>query len=152
MQCTIGWAERQRCWGAIQGKRIYLSMLYIEGCIVTLDALHCQTQTVKTILEKQADYVLPVKENQPRLLEALRGLFHDPEEMRWVQCDSFRTVGKGQGRIETRECWTTSDPEYLKYIATPADWRSLQSIAMVQAVRVGSASRQRRHAATSSPA
>ena len=112
-----------------------LEMLKIEGCIVTLDALHCQTQTVAKILEKKADYVLPVKENQPRLLEALQGLFDDPEEMRWVECDSYRTVNKGHGRIETRECWTTSDPEYLKYIATLADWRGLQSIAMVQAVR-----------------
>ena len=112
-----------------------LEMLKIEGCIVTLDALHCQTQTVEKILEKKADYVLPVKENQPRLLEALQGLFDDPEEMRWVECDFFRTVSKGHGRIETRECWTTSDPEYLKYIATLADWRGLQSIAMVQAVR-----------------
>jgi predicted transposase YbfD/YdcC len=110
-------------------------LLEIEGCIVTLDALHCQTKTVETILEKQADYVLPVKEDQPRLLEALKGLFDDPEEMHWVECDSFRTVDKGHGRIETRECWTTSDPEYLKYIATLAQWRGLQSIAMVEAVR-----------------
>jgi len=112
-----------------------LETLEIEGCIVTLDALHCQTQTVEAILEKRADYVLPVKENQPRLLEALQGLFDDPEEMRWVECDSFRTVNKGHGRIESRECWTTSDSEYLKYIATLADWQGLQSIAMVQAER-----------------
>jgi predicted transposase YbfD/YdcC len=97
-------------------------MLEVKGCIVTLDALHCQTQTVEAILDKQADYVLPVKENQPRLLEALQGLFDDAEEMHWVKCDSFRTVNKGHGRIESRECWTTSDPEYLKYIATLADW------------------------------
>jgi predicted transposase YbfD/YdcC len=112
-----------------------LEMLEIEGCIVTLDALHCQTKTVETILGKKADYVLPVKENQPRLLETLQRLFDDPEEMRWVECDTFRTVEKGHGRIETRECWTTSDPEYLKYIATLADWQDLLSIAMVQSVR-----------------
>jgi len=112
-----------------------LELLEIEGCIVTLDALHCQTKTVETILGKKADYVLPVKENQPRLLETLQRLFDDPEEMRWVECDTFRTVEKGHGRIETRECWTTSDPEYLKYIATLADWQGLQSIAMVQSVR-----------------
>ena len=112
-----------------------LEMLKVEGCIVTLDALHCQTQTVETIVEKKADYVLPVKENQPRLLEALQLLFDDAEEMHWVKCDSFRTVSKGHGRIETRECWTTSDPEYLKYIANLADWRGLQSIAMVEATR-----------------
>ena len=112
-----------------------LGMLEVKGCIVTLDALHCQTQTVEAILDKQADYVLPVKENQPRLLEALQGLFDDGEEMRWVKCDAFQTVSKGHGRIESRECWTTSDPEYLKYIASLADWQGLQSIAMVEAVR-----------------
>lgn len=112
-----------------------LDMLEIEGCIVTLDALHCQTRTVETIIEKQADYVLPVKENQPRLLETLQGLFDDPEEMRWVECDHQRTVDKGHGRIEIRECWTTSDPEYLRYIATLAEWQGLRSIAMVQAER-----------------
>lgn len=112
-----------------------LEMLKIEGCIVTLDALHCQTETAGAILEKHADYVLPVKENQPRLLEALQRLFDDPEEMHWVECDFFRTVEEGHGRIETRNCWTTSDPEYLEYIATLAEWRGLQSIAMVEAVR-----------------
>ena len=115
-----------------------LDVLEIAGCIVTLDAIHCQTETVEAILEKRADYVLPVKENQPRLLEALQRLFDDPEEMHWVECDFFRTVEQGHGRIETRECWTTSDPEYLEYIASLADWRGLQSIAMVEAVhRVG---------------
>jgi predicted transposase YbfD/YdcC len=112
-----------------------LEMLEIEGCIVTLDALHCQTQTVETILGKKADYALPVKENQPRLLEALHGLFDDPEEMRWVECDWFRTMEKGHGRVETRECWTTSDAEYLKYVGTLADWQGLHSIAVVQSVR-----------------
>jgi predicted transposase YbfD/YdcC len=112
-----------------------LDMLEISGCIVTLDAIHCQTQTVEKIIDKKADYVLPVKENQPRLLEAIQGLFDDPAEMRWVDCDHHRTVNKGHGRIEVRECWSTSDPEYLKYIATLAEWRGLQSIAMVESRR-----------------
>ena len=112
-----------------------LDTLEIAGCIVTLDAIHCQRETVETIVEKEADYVLPVKENQPRLLEALQGLFDDPAEMRWVACDQHRTVDKGHGRLEIRECWSTSDPDYLGYIATLADWQGLQSIAMVQAER-----------------
>lgn len=112
-----------------------LDMLEIEGCIVTVDAMHCQTETARTIIEKQADYVLPVKENQPRLLDSLQLLFDDPEEMRWVECDHHRTVDKGHGRIEIRECWTTSDPEYLRHIDTLAEWKGLRSIAMVQAER-----------------
>jgi predicted transposase YbfD/YdcC len=112
-----------------------LDRLEVAGCIVTLDAIHCQTETVKTIVDKQADYVLPVKENQPWLLETLQGLFDDPAEMRWVACDHSKTVDKGHGRIEIRECWSTSDPEYLRYIATLAEWQGLESIAMVQTER-----------------
>ena len=112
-----------------------LDMLELEGCIITVDAIHCQTDTARTIIEKKADYVLPVKENQPRLLESLQLLFDDPEEMRWVACDYHRTVDKGHGRIEIRECWTTSDPEYLRHIDTLAEWKGLRSITMVQAER-----------------
>jgi len=85
--------------------------------------------------DKQADYVLPVKENQGRLREALRGLFDDPAELRWVECDYHKTVGKGHGCIEIRECWTTSDQEYLQYIATLSEWKGLQSISVDQAER-----------------
>jgi predicted transposase YbfD/YdcC len=112
-----------------------LEMLEIAGCIVTLDAIHCQRETVQTIIEKQADYVLPVKDNQPRLLEALQGLFDDPAEMRWVTCDYHKTENQGHGRTEVRECWSTSDPDYLRYIGTLAEWQGLQSIAMVRSER-----------------
>jgi predicted transposase YbfD/YdcC len=112
-----------------------LDLLELRGCIVTMDAMHCQTETVKCILEKKADYVLPVKENQPKLLETLQGLFDDPKEMHWVTCDHHRTVDEGHGRQEIRECWSTSDPEYLQYLTTLADWQGVRSIAMVQAHR-----------------
>jgi predicted transposase YbfD/YdcC len=112
-----------------------LDALEIAGCIVTADAIHCQRETAETIIEKKADYVLPVKDNQPRLLKTLQGLFDDPAEMPWVECDHHRTVNKGHGRIEVRECWCTSDPDYLDYIGSLADWPGLQSIAVVQAER-----------------
>jgi predicted transposase YbfD/YdcC len=112
-----------------------LDRLEIAGCIVTIDAIGCQTKIVEKIIEKQADYVLPVKENQGKLHETLHLLFDDPAEMRWVPCDYHKTVGKGHGRIEIRECWATSDPKYLRYIASLADWPGLQSVAMVRTER-----------------
>jgi predicted transposase YbfD/YdcC len=145
LQMVSAWASRN---GVVLGQRKVdeesneitavpelLDTLEIAGCIVTADAIHCQRETAETIIEKKADYVLPVKENQPRLLEALQGLFDDPAEMRWVECDHHRTVNKGHGRIEVRECWCTSDPAYLDYIASLAEWPGLQSIAVVQAER-----------------
>jgi len=112
-----------------------LEMLEISGCIVTTDAMNCQVETAKKVIENDADYVFVVKDNQPRLLEAIQGLFDDPDEMRWVDTDYDRTTDGNHGRIETRKCWTTSDPEYLAYIASLADWPGLQSIGMIEAKR-----------------
>ena len=112
-----------------------LEMLEVSGCIVTTDAMNCQLETAKKVIENDADYVFVVKDNQPRLLEAIQGLFDDPDEMRWVDTDYDRTTDGNHGRIETRKCWTTSDPEYLAYIASLADWPGLQSIGMIEAKR-----------------
>ena len=112
-----------------------LDMLEVSGCIVTTDAIGCQTKIAEKIIEKQADYVLVVKENQGRLYETIQELFDNPDEMRWVDYDYHKMVNKDHGRIEIRQCWTTSDPEYLRYIASLADWKGLQSIAVIQAKR-----------------
>ncbi len=112
-----------------------LEMLEVAGCIVTADAMHCQVETAKKVMENDADYVFVVKDNQPRLLEAIQGLFDDPDEMRWVDTDYDRTTDGNHGRIETRQCWTTSDPEYLAYITSLGDWSGLQSIGMIEAKR-----------------
>jgi predicted transposase YbfD/YdcC len=112
-----------------------LDVLEVSGCIVTTDAIGCQTAIAEKVIENEADYVLVVKENQELLFKTLRGLFNDAQELHWVDCDYHKTVDKGHGRIEVRECWTTSDPEYLQYIGLLADWRGLQSIAMIQAER-----------------
>lgn len=112
-----------------------LDRLEVAGCMVTIDAMGCQTKIAEKIIEKKADYVLPVKDNQGKLHETLRGLFDDPAEMRWVSCDYHKTIDKGHGRVEIRECWATSGPEYLRYIASLADWPGLHSVAVVQAER-----------------
>jgi hypothetical protein len=44
-----------------------LDLIDVEGDTITIDAAGCQTEIVKKIREKQADYVLAVKENQPVL-------------------------------------------------------------------------------------
>ena len=49
-----------------------LELLEIKGCIITIDAMGCQTDIAKKIIEKQADYVLAVKDNQKQLHEAIR--------------------------------------------------------------------------------
>jgi predicted transposase YbfD/YdcC len=112
-----------------------LDMLEITGCIVTVDALNCQKKIAQKIIDQNADYVLNVKENQGQLYQALQDLFEYAEEMAFADCDYHKTVNKGHGRIEIRECWTTSNADYLPYIPNLSKWKGLQTIVMVKAER-----------------
>jgi len=114
-----------------------LNLLDIRGCIVTIDAMGTQKEIAKAILGQKADYVLAVKRNQGRLYEDIRHLFKVDREdgFKGSPFDHARTVDKGHGRIEIRECWVTADPEYLEYIDPDGEWEGLGSIAVVKATR-----------------
>jgi predicted transposase YbfD/YdcC len=114
-----------------------LDQLYVAGCIITIDAMGCQTDIASTIIERHADYVLALKGNQGHLYEDVQEWFA------WAQQSSFKdmphsvahTVNKGHGRIEIRRCWALSDPRAFEVIRHHDGWAGLQSIAMVQRER-----------------
>ena len=112
-----------------------LKLLEISGCIVTADALHCQKKTAQAVIEHGAEYVLRVKENQGSLAETLDELFEYAEETAYVECDYHRTVEKVLGRLEIRECWVTSNEDYLRYIHKREAWPGLQTLVMVKTER-----------------
>jgi predicted transposase YbfD/YdcC len=112
-----------------------LTLLDVSGCIVTADALHCQKETARTIIERGGDYVLRVKDNQGNLSETLAELFDYAQETAYADCDYHRTVDKGHGRLEIRECWTTSDEDYFRYVRDREEWQGLCTLAMVQTER-----------------
>ncbi len=115
-----------------------LKLLAISGCIVTIDAIGTQTQIAKTIVEAQADYVLSVKENQGHLFEDISVLFavDQAHDFKYANLERHQEIHKGHGRIETRECWCTSDPDYLNLIRDRENWVGLRSIAMVVSTRM----------------
>jgi len=45
-----------------------VGLLTLKGCVVTADALHCHRAMAQAIVERQGDYALAVKDNQPALL------------------------------------------------------------------------------------
>jgi predicted transposase YbfD/YdcC len=113
-----------------------LALLEISGCIVTIDAIGCQKKIAGTIVDQEADYVLALKENQGHLYETFQDLFQYPDEMDAAGCHHHKTVEKNRDRIEVRECWATSDPEYLSYIDEQlSEWPGLNSLAMVKSQR-----------------
>ncbi len=76
-----------------------LDLLDIKGCIITIDAMGTQASICKKIIEKEADYILAVKDNQKSLREEVE-----------AACDRSRAISdttemeKGHVRIETRRC------------------------------------------------
>ena len=113
-----------------------LDLLEISGCIVTIDAMGCQREIARKIVEdKDADYVLALKGNQGGLFEDVKGLFEHAQEVGFENCAHYRTEEKGHGRLEVRECWTSSDTESLASIQSLADWRDLRTVIMVKSER-----------------
>lgn len=88
----------------------------LEDALVTIDAMGCQVAIADKILDKKADYLLALKDNQPILAADVADYFRTaPAE----ELASKTTVEKGHGRIETRIYtasanvdWITSDRSY----------------------------------------
>ena len=114
-----------------------LKLLDITGCIVTIDAIGTQTEIVKTIIEGKGDYLLAVKENQGNLYEDIQYLFEVDAARGFaqVQTSYAKTVSKGHGRLETRECWAIEDEEYLAFLRKHGQWSGLKSIVRMIAKR-----------------
>lgn len=110
-----------------------LELLDIEGDTVTIDAMGCQKEIARTIVSKKADYVLPVKENQPTLRQAICDTL-----IRMVDEDSepslrrLRTLDRAHGREEIREYFIVNAPADLP---GAEEWVGLRSIGMVLRTR-----------------
>jgi predicted transposase YbfD/YdcC len=115
-----------------------LKILDISGCIITIDAIGTQTKIAKAIIDGGADYLLSVKENQGHLYQDISWLFEYDQKNKFKDAsyDHAKTTNKEHGRIEVRECWSISDPEYLQSLKGASKWKGLRSIAMVTATRI----------------
>lgn len=114
-----------------------LQILALKGCIVTIDAMGCQTEIAKTIVAQEADYVLALKGNQGTLHREVQDVFAHAHatKFRDIAFEVHETVNGGHGRIEVRRHWIITEPEYLHYLNPHGRWAGLQSIGMVEAER-----------------
>ena len=71
----------------------------LEGALVTIDAMGCQVEIAAKIVEHKADFLLPLKGNQPTLEAEVESYFETAPAEELV-CKT--TVEKGHGRLETR--------------------------------------------------
>lgn len=112
-----------------------LRLLELSGCIVTIDAMGCQKEIAAQIVAQEADYVLALKGNHSGLLEDVQELFAYAAETNYADCDYHKSIDKGHGRIEIRECWTTSHPDYFPFLRNASAWVKLRTLVMVRTER-----------------
>ncbi|MDL2325534.1 ISAs1 family transposase [Bacteroidales bacterium OttesenSCG-928-A14] len=105
-----------------------LDALFIENCVVTIDAMGCQKAIAEKIRKKKANYILAVKENHPTLYEEVKSSF---SLQRAVELEV--PIEADHGRIEQRKYSMISN---LKHITNVADWKDCQSIVKVESTRI----------------
>ena len=112
-----------------------LKVLELKGCIVTIDAMGCQKEIVSTIVEKEADYVIAVKKNQPTLYEDINETFAqaiiNPEEF---ELSHYQTEEFSHGRKEIRKYWMLTNVNQL--VDPEGKWKNLASVGMVCSERI----------------
>jgi predicted transposase YbfD/YdcC len=112
-----------------------LDMIDIRGDVVTIDAMGCQTAIARQIREKEADYVLAVKENQPSLYQDIRDYFEYLEQgpCRDKPADQWEsTLEKDHGRIERRSVTTVTN---LEWMDGKKAWKDLSVVIRYRTLR-----------------
>lgn len=114
-----------------------LKLLNLEGCMVTIDAMGCQTEIAEQIVEQGGNYLLAVKENQGNLYKDIEFLFEcaHRHDFKGIDSDYAIDLSHGHGRIEKRECWIIDDGGQLDFIRNREEWANLNTIVMIRSQR-----------------
>lgn len=126
-QCTVDKKENE-----IKKIPTLLNMIDIKDAIVTIDAIGCQKNIAKHIINKsKANYILAVKDNQPTLHSTVKEIidYVVKAENSKYPFDTFQSVDKDHGRIETRSCLSVNVASIVKDFAP--EWTGLQTIARI---------------------
>jgi len=119
-----------------------LRALELAGCIVTVDAMGCQKQIAKEIIEADADYVLALKGKQETAFAEVKSFLDDAVAQASAPCRPgaqdapklffLETVDKDHGRLEIRRYWLSAD---LDWFADRGLWEGLRTVGLAESVR-----------------
>lgn len=101
-----------------------LDILMLKGCIVTIDAMGCQTGIAEKIVDAGADYILALKGNQGTLNANVRDSF-----LREIPMETLQEVEADHGRVEKRTYSVMGD---LKWVEKKEDWKGLRTLVRVE--------------------
>ena len=108
-----------------------LDILYLKGCVVTVDAMGTQKEIAEKIIDKEADYILQVKGNQETLMEDIalyfeKNVFPCKKKDLAKENRYYKDVCFDHGRQETREYYVENEIGWLK--ANHPEWKGLSGI------------------------
>jgi predicted transposase YbfD/YdcC len=113
-----------------------LQLLAIKGCIVTIDAMGCQTAIAHQIRDQGGDYLLALKGNHKKAYTAVKQHFHQhiEHQLAWRTAENFfDAFDDSHGRTVRRRVWTITDIAPLPELA---HWPGLQSVIVVETIRM----------------
>jgi predicted transposase YbfD/YdcC len=95
---------------------LLLDLLELKGALVTIDAIGCQKEIAKKIVEGGGDYVLTVKGNQGHLRDDIEAavLKAINEGAAGKDYLAYATEGDGHGRHEKRHYTIINNPEGIR--------------------------------------
>jgi len=112
-----------------------LQLLALKGCIVTMDAMGCQTAIAGQIRAQEGDDLLALKSNHKKAYKAIKQHFHPhiEHQLAWRTAENFfDAFDDSHGRTVRRRVWVITD---LKPIPELAKWPDLQSVIVVETIR-----------------
>jgi predicted transposase YbfD/YdcC len=107
-----------------------LDLLDISGATVTIDAMGCQREIAKKIIEGDGEYVLALKGNQPTLFDAVQKHLNSQDEA--GSLPEHETIDTGHGRHTIRRCVFTDTIDWLE---PKDDWRGIKAVGMIESLR-----------------
>lgn len=111
-----------------------LELLDVQGAVVSLDAMHCQTNTAQAIRAAGADYLLALKGNQKTLHEDVKLFFDDALEQGEPLLEHEMEPDNGHGRLDQRRVWACGDVGWLR--RRHPDWLDVRGIVRVEGQRL----------------
>jgi predicted transposase YbfD/YdcC len=113
-----------------------LHMLAIQGCLVTIDAMGCQTALARQIRDQGGDSLLTLKGNHKKAYTAVKPHLHQHIEhhLAWRTAEHFfDACDDSHGRTVRRRVWTITD---LTALPALAKWPGLQAVMAVETMRM----------------
>ena len=102
-----------------------LKLLDIKGCLVSIDAMGCQTNIASTIIAQEGDYLLAVKDNQPTLAKAATATINAHISQR-IEANEVQ-LEQAHGRVDIREYHVVSAEKIAHDFP---EWKHIKSIGV----------------------